>query len=145
MNKKVRGELFGVGALVLGLFVGLTLLPGHLTGGVGDRLGAVIRQGLGAGALLIPILGIGWALAAFGWLGSLSTGRTAVFVTGLVFLVPYAIGDLGRVNLAFPADYKNWSVSQQLVGMLPGWVASFAVRTVGSAGGALIGLFALTA
>ncbi|HEY6225377.1 MAG TPA: hypothetical protein VIW26_16460, partial [Gemmatimonadales bacterium] len=78
MNKKVRGELIGVGALALGLFVGLTLLPGHLTGGVGDRLGAVIRQGLGAGSLLIPVLGIGWALAAFGWLGTLSTGRTAV-------------------------------------------------------------------
>jgi S-DNA-T family DNA segregation ATPase FtsK/SpoIIIE len=29
--------------------------------------------------------------------------------------------------------------------MLPGWVASFAVRTVGTAGGALIGLFTLTA
>ena len=145
MNKKVRGELIGVGALVLGLFVGMTLLPGHLTGGVGDRLGAVIRQGLGVGALLIPILGIGWALAAFGWLGALSTGRTAVFVTGLIFLAPYAIGVVGQVNLAFPADYKNWSVSQQLVGMLPGWVASFAVRTVGTAGGALIGLFTLTA
>src|SRR5262249_43691953 len=86
-----------------------------------------------------------WALAAFGWLGALSTGRTAAFVTGLVFLVPYAIGVVGRVNLAFPPDYQNWSVSQQLVGMLPGWLAGFAVRTVGTAGGALVGLFALTA
>ncbi len=145
MNKKVRGELIGVGALVVGLFVGLTLLPGHLTGGGGDRLGALCRQGLGAGAVLIPILGIGWALAAFGWLGALSTGRTAAFVTGLVFLVPYAIGVAGGVNLAFPADYAHWTVSQELVGMLPGWVAGLAVRTVGSAGGILIGVFALTA
>ncbi|HET9709647.1 MAG TPA: DNA translocase FtsK [Gemmatimonadales bacterium] len=145
MNKKIRGELLGVGALVLGLFVGLTLLPGHLTGGVGDRLGAVIRQGLGLGAVLIPILGIGWALAAFGWLGGLSTGRTAAFMTGLIFLVPYVVGVAGRVNLMFPPDYKNWSVSQQLVGMLPGWVAGFAVRTVGTAGGILIGVFVLTA
>jgi len=145
MNKKIRGELIGVGALVLGLFVGLTLLPGHVTGGVGDRLGALCRQGLGAGAVFIPILGIGWALAAFGWLGALSTGRTAAFVTGLTFLVPYAIGVAGRVNLEFPPDYAHWTVSQQLVGMLPGWVASFAVRTVGTAGGILIGVFVLTA
>ncbi|HEY6225143.1 MAG TPA: DNA translocase FtsK, partial [Gemmatimonadales bacterium] len=77
--------------------------------------------------------------------GTLSTGRTAVFVTGLVVLVPYAVGVAGGVNLVFPPDYANWSVSQQLVGMLPGWVASFAVRTVGTAGGLLIGLVALTA
>ncbi|HTH63900.1 MAG TPA: DNA translocase FtsK [Gemmatimonadales bacterium] len=145
MNKKIRGELIGVGVLVLGLFVGLTLLPGHVTGGVGDRLGALCRQGLGAGAVFIPILGIGWALAAFGWLGALSTGRTAAFVSGLILLVPFAIGVAGRVNLAFPPDYTNWTVSQQLVGMLPGWVASFAVRTVGTAGGILIGVFVLTA
>ena len=66
-----------VGALVIGLFVGLTFAPWHLTGGLGDRLGALCWHGLGAGAVLLPVLGVGWALAAFGWLGSPSTGRAA--------------------------------------------------------------------
>jgi S-DNA-T family DNA segregation ATPase FtsK/SpoIIIE len=145
MNPKARAELIGVGALVIGLFVGLTLLPWHLTGGVGDRLGALCWQGLGAGAVLLPILGLGWALAAFGWLGSLSTGRAAALATGLVLLVPYAIGVLGRVDLAFPADYGRWSTPQELVGILPGWIASVTVRTVGTAGSILLGIFALSA
>jgi S-DNA-T family DNA segregation ATPase FtsK/SpoIIIE len=91
------------------------------------------------------VLGVGWALAAFGRLGSLSTPRAAALVAGLVLLVPFAIGVVGRVDLAFPADYRGWSPSQQLVGVLPGWLASVAVRTVGTAGGVLVGLFALSA
>jgi len=77
MNVKARAELLGVGALVVGLFLGLTLLPWHFTGGVGNRLGAICWHGFGVGAVLLPVLGIGWALAAFGRLGSLSTLRAA--------------------------------------------------------------------
>ena len=145
MNPKARAELGGVGALVVGLFLGLTLLPWHLTGGLGERLGSVCWQGLGAGAVLLPVLGVGWALAAFGRLGSLSTPRAAALVAGLVLLVPFAIGVVGRVDLAFPADYLRWTASQQLVGVIPGWLASVAVRAVGTAGGVLVGLFALSA
>jgi S-DNA-T family DNA segregation ATPase FtsK/SpoIIIE len=145
MNPKARAELIGVGALVIGLFLGLTLLPWHLTGGLGEHLGSFCRQSLGAGAVLLPVLGIGWALAAFGRLGSLTTPRAAGLVAGLVLLVPYAIGVVGRVDLAFPADYLRWSASQQLVGLIPGWLASVAVRTVGTAGGILVGLFAFSA
>ena len=145
MNPKARAELIGVGALVIGLFLGLTLLPWHLTGGLGEHLGSFCRQSLGAGAVLLPVLGVGWALAAFGRLGSLSTPRAAGLVAGLVLLVPYAIGVVGRVDLAFPADYLRWSASQQLVGLLPGWLASVAVRAVGTAGGILVGLFAFSA
>ncbi|HEY6107280.1 MAG TPA: DNA translocase FtsK [Gemmatimonadales bacterium] len=145
MNPKARAELGGVGALVVGLFLGLTLLPWHLTGGLGERLGNFCWQTLGVGAVLLPVLGVGWALAAFGRLGSLSTPRAAALVGGLVLLVPFAIGVVGRVDLAFPPDYRGWSPSQQLVGVLPGWLASVAVRTVGTAGGVLVGLFALSA
>ena len=51
MNPKARAELIGVGALVIGLFLGLTLLPWHLTGGLGEHLGSFCRQSLGAGAV----------------------------------------------------------------------------------------------
>ncbi len=145
MNVKARAELVGVGALVIGLFFGLTLLPWHLTGGVGDRLGAIGWHGFGLGAVLLPVLGIGWALAAFGRLGSLTTLRAAALVTGLIVLVPYAIGIAGRVDLAFPADYAYWNTPQRLVGIVPGWIASSVVRAVGTAGGILVGLFAVSA
>ncbi|MGH7537168.1 MAG: DNA translocase FtsK, partial [Gemmatimonadales bacterium] len=145
MKPKARAELIGVGALVVGLFVGLTLLPLHLTGGVGDRVGAFVWRGFGVGAVLLPVLGIGWALAAFGRLGSLSTVRAAVLVLGLIVLVPYAIGIAGRVDLAFPADYLVWSTPQRLVGMAPGWIASAVAGAVGTAGGILVGLFAFSA
>jgi len=145
MNPKARAELVGVGALVIGLFLGLTLLPWHLTGGLGEHLGSFCWQGLGVGAVLLPVLGLGWALAAFGRLGPLTTLRAAGLVAGLVLIVPFAIGVVGRVDLAFPADYLRWSASQQLVGVIPGWLASVAVRTVGTAGGILVGLFAFSA
>jgi S-DNA-T family DNA segregation ATPase FtsK/SpoIIIE len=145
MNPKARAELVGIGALVVGVFVGLTLLPGRLTGGVGERMGAVCWQTLGAGALFLPLLGVGWALAAFGRLGSVSILRAAALAGGLALLVPYAIGVGGRVDLAFPADYARWSTAQQLVGILPAWLASAVVGAVGTAGGVLIGLFAVSA
>ena len=145
MTPKARAELIGVGALVVGLFLGLTLLPWHVTGGVGERLGAVCWHGLGLGAVLLPVLGIGWALAAFGRLGSLSTPRVAVLVAGLILLVPYAVAVAGRVDLAFPADYLHWSTTQRLVGIVPGWMASAITGAVGTAGGILIGLFAVSA
>jgi S-DNA-T family DNA segregation ATPase FtsK/SpoIIIE len=145
MNVKARAELIGVGALVIGLFFGLTLLPWHFTGGVGNRLGAICWHGFGLGAVLLPVLGIGWALAAFGRLGSLTTLRAAALVTGLIVLVPYAIGIAGRVDLAFPADYDYWSMPQRLVGIVPGWIASSVARAVGTAGGILVGLFAFSA
>jgi S-DNA-T family DNA segregation ATPase FtsK/SpoIIIE len=145
MNPKARAELIGVGALVIGLFLGLTLLPWHLTGGLGEGLGTFCWLTLGGGAMLLPVLGVGWALAAFGRLGSLTTVRAAVLVAGLVLLAPFAIGVVGRVPLAFPADYQHWSATQQMVGVVPGWLASVAVRAVGRAGGILIGLFAFSA
>lgn len=145
MNPKARAELIGVGALVIGLFLGLTLMPLHITGGVGSRLGALCWHGLGLGAVLLPVLGIGWALAAFGRLGPLSTPRVAVLVLGLILLVPYAVGIVGRVDLAFPADYLQWTMPQRLVGIVPGWLASLVSGAVGAAGGMLIGLFALSA
>src|ERR1041384_6524473 len=140
MNPKGRAELIGVGALMVGLFLGLTLLPWPLTGGLGKALGAYCWQYFGVGALLLPVLGIGWALAAFGRLGSLTTGRAGVLVAGLIVLVPYAIAIVGQVDLVLPADYLLWTTSQHLVGIIPGWLPNGGHHPGRPAGGRAAGL-----
>ncbi|MGH7378099.1 MAG: hypothetical protein ACREKK_11840, partial [Candidatus Methylomirabilales bacterium] len=147
MSKNLRGELVGIAALVGGLFLGLTLLPWDLTGGLGSGLGRLLLRAFGAGALLIPIMGVGWALAAFGRLGHLSTLRTAALFAGLILLIPYAVGitvgGAGRAPL--PADYAQWSFGQKVVGLVPGFLAGGMRQVIGTAGGVLLGLFALSA
>jgi S-DNA-T family DNA segregation ATPase FtsK/SpoIIIE len=143
MNPKARQELIGIAALLVGLFLGLTLLPVALTGSWGRALGAALWQMFGLGALILPILGLGWALAAFERLGALSGGRAAVLGAGLVLLVPYGIAV--AIGPAFPPDYVNWTRTERLVGLFPGFLANGVESAVGSAGAVLIGLFALSA
>ncbi len=143
MNPKARQELIGIAALLVGLFLGLTLLPVALTGSWGRALGAALRQMFGLGAVILPILGLGWALAAFERLGALSWDRAAVLGAGLILLVPYGIAV--AVGPAFPPDYVNWTRTERLVGLFPGFLANGVESAVGSAGAVLIGLFALSA
>ena len=143
MNAKARQELIGIGALVVGLFLGLTLLRLPITGSWGDHIGSLLWRTLGAGSAVLPLLGIGWALAAFERLGSLSSARAAVLGGGLVLLLPYGIGTFSGAR--FPADYTVWGPTQRLVGMAPAFVAHGIHQAVGTAGGALVGLFALSA
>ena len=143
MNAKARQELIGIGALVVGLFLGLTLLRLPVTGSWGDHIGSLLWRTLGAGSAVLPLLGIGWALAAFQRLGSLSSGRTAALGVGLVLLLPYGIGTV--TGARFPLDYALWSPTQRLVGVAPALVAHAIHQAVGTAGGALIGVFALSA
>ncbi len=143
MNVKARQELIGIGALVVGLFLGLTLLRLPVTGSWGDHIGSLLWRTLGAGSAVLPLLGIGWALAAFQRLGSLSSGRTAALGVGLVLLLPYGIGTV--TGARFPLDYALWSPTQRLVGVAPALVAHGIHQAVGTAGGALVGLFALSA
>ena len=145
MNAKARQELIGIGALVLGLFLGLTLLRLPITGSWGDHIGSLLWQLLGVGALLLPLLGLVWALAAFGRLGTLSAGRAAALGGGLVLLLPYGIGIASGPPWAFPPDYAAWSRTQHLVGAVPAFLAETVHQAVGTAGGALVGLFALSA
>src|SRR2546430_17704576 len=49
-------------------------------------------RALGVGSVLLPVLGIGWALAAFERLGSLSAARAAALGAGLILLLPYGLG-----------------------------------------------------
>ena len=92
MNRKARQELIGIGALAVGLFLGLTLLRLPITGSWGDHIGSLLWRVLGVGSVLLPVLGIGWALAAFERLGSLSAARAAALGAGLILLLPYGIG-----------------------------------------------------
>ncbi len=146
MKARARQELIGIGALAVGVFLGLTLLGTPLTGSWGSRVGHGLWQLLGAGAVLLPVLGIGWALAAFDRLGSLSGPRAAALGAGLVLLLPYGIATGGGVRLEhLRADYGAWSASQRLAGLLPGYLAAVVHGALGTAGGALVGLFALSA
>ena len=143
MNAKVRRELIGIGALVVGLFLGLTLLRLSITGSWGEHIGSLLWRLLGVGSVLLPVLGIGWALAAFERLGSLSAGRAAALGAGLILLLPFGIGTV--TGATFPADYVAWSPTQKLVGTVPALLAHGVHQAVGTAGGTLIGLFALSA
>jgi S-DNA-T family DNA segregation ATPase FtsK/SpoIIIE len=143
MNLKARQELIGIAALLVGLFLGLTLLPVALTGSWGRTIGSALWQMLGLGAVVVPLLGLGWALAAFERLGALSWGRAASLGGGLILLVPYGIAV--AIGPAFPADYANWTRTERLVGLFPGFLANGVENAVGTAGAVLIGLFALSA
>ena len=54
MNPKARQELIGIAALLVGLFLGLTLLPVALTGSWGRALGGTLWQLFGLSAVVLP-------------------------------------------------------------------------------------------
>ncbi len=146
MSTDSRRRLGAVTALVLGLFVGLTLLPVGITGPVGRSLGHGLWQILGAGALGLPLLGVGLALAGFDRLGSLDMKRSAVLIIGLSVLLPYIIGVLthvGRADLDFDVSQRGFAA--RVVGVLPGFLAETISDKVGVAGAVLLGFLALSA
>ncbi|HEV8382038.1 MAG TPA: DNA translocase FtsK, partial [Gemmatimonadales bacterium] len=143
MNSKARQELIGIAALLVGFFLGLTLLPVALTGSWGRSIGSALWQLFGVGAIVVPVLGVAWALAAFDRLGTLSWGRAAVLGAGLVLLIPYGIAV--AIGPAFPADYAMWTRTQRLVGLFPGFLGNGVESAIGTAGAVLAGLFALSA
>jgi S-DNA-T family DNA segregation ATPase FtsK/SpoIIIE len=146
VNARGREELVGIGALAVGLFLGLTLLPVPVTGPWGRAIGVGLLKAFGAGAWLLPLLGVGWALAAFERLGRLSGRGAALLGAGLMVLVPYGVGVLtGASAVSFPPDYAQWSPLQRVVGIVPGFLASAVRGVVGPAGGILIGVVALSA
>ncbi len=143
MNAKARQELIGIAALLVGLFLGLTLLPVALTGSWGRSIGGTLWQVFGVGAIVVPVLGVAWALAAFERLGGLSWGRAAVLGAGLIILIPYGIAVAVRPD--FPANYDTWTPTEQLVGFFPGFLADGVRGAIGTAGAVLAGIFALSA
>jgi S-DNA-T family DNA segregation ATPase FtsK/SpoIIIE len=139
----VQRRRFGaITALVIGLFVGLTLLPLPLTGPIGHSLGQMLWRVLGAGALGIPVLGIGLALAGFERLGTLDMKRSAFLIIGLSVLLPYLAGVLLHVGVR---DLDNQGFLGRLVGVVPGFFAVEIPQGIGPAGAVLVGFLALCA
>ena len=135
MSTDSRRRLGAITALVLGLFVGLTLLPLPITGPVGRTIGHGLWQILGAGALGIPLLGIGLAMAGFDRLGKLDMKRSAILITGLSVLFPYLIGVLTGVSrIDLDPDIGQRGFAASVVGTLPGFFADIISGKVGQAG-----------
>jgi S-DNA-T family DNA segregation ATPase FtsK/SpoIIIE len=146
MSTDSRRRLGAITALVLGLFVGLTLLPLPITGPVGRTIGHGLWQILGAGALGIPLLGVGLAMAGFDRLGKLDMKRSAILITGLSLLFPYLIGVLTGVSrIDLDPDIGQRGFAASVVGTLPGFFADIISGKVGQVGAVLVGFLALSA
>ncbi len=146
MSPEDRRRLGAVSALVIGIFAGLALVPWIPTGPLGRLLGAVLLQGIGVGAVGIPLLGIGLALAGFDRLPRLNMRRAAALMLGLSLLVPFIIGVVTAVeSSAFVPAHLEWGTAARLTGILPGFLARGIVRLVGQPGGVLVGFLALSA
>src|SRR3954451_5697601 len=136
MSSDSRRRLGAITALVVGLFVGLTLLPFPVTGPIGHSLGETLWTWFGAGALGSPVLGVGLALAGFERLGALDMKRSAFLIVGLSLLLPYLIGVLWHVTVF---DLDNRRLLGTLVGAIPGFFAVEIPQGVGVAGAVLLG------
>ena len=146
MTADSRRRLGAITALVLGVFVGLTLLPFELTGPVGRWIGHGLWHALGAGALGLPLLGLGLALAGFERLGRLDMKRAALLMVGLSLLVPYLVSVVTRVSyLDLVPDVDERTLPARLAGLLPGMLAEIVSDRVGVAGAVLLGFLALSA
>lgn len=139
MSDEGRRHLSAIVALVIGSFIGLTLLPVHVTGPLGETLGGFLWRTLGLGALGFPLLGLGLGLAGFDRLPRLDMKRAAILVIGLSILIPYLIGVVTGLR---PVDFDSARLAPRLTGVVPGMLAYYVVQAIGVAGGALLG-FAL--
>jgi len=141
-----RHRLGAITALVLGVFVGLTLLPFELTGPVGRWVGHELWHALGIGATGLPLLGLGLALAGFERLGRLDMKRAAVLMIGLSLLVPYLVGVVAKVtHFDLVPDVDQRALPARLAGLVPGMLAEVVAGRVGVAGAVLLGFLALSA
>jgi DNA segregation ATPase FtsK/SpoIIIE, S-DNA-T family len=142
MTTDDRRRLSAISALVIGTFLGLTLIPAVPTGALGEAIGRGLWNLLGIGALGLPLLGIGLALAGFDRLPRLNMPRVAILVSGLSFLAPFVIAVLSGVS----ADSLARSAgTAPLVGWLPALIATGVVGAIGKPGGILLAFLALSA
>ncbi|HET7600529.1 MAG TPA: hypothetical protein VFK09_09565, partial [Gemmatimonadales bacterium] len=146
MTPDARRRLGALTALVLGLFLGLTLLPVPITGPVGSWAGHTLWHWFGVGALGLPILGVGLALAGFERLGRLDMKRAAALIAGLSALVPYLVGVFAGVTRDdLVPDVAQRGVAARLTGLVPGFFSQLVTGRVGLAGAVLLGFLALSA
>ncbi len=142
MSAEGRRHLGAIVALVIGCFVGLTLLPVHVTGPLGEWVGAFLWRSLGVGALGFPLLGLGLGLAGFDRLPRLDMKRASILGTGLAVLVPFLIGVVSEVR---PGDFDTGLLAPRLTGWVPTFLAYYTVEAIGVAGGLLLGFALLSA
>ncbi len=146
MKPEDRRRLGAVAALVLGVFFGLTLVPAVPTGALGHRLGHLLWTLLGLGAVGLPLLGLGLALAGFDRVPRLDMKRAAILLGGLTLLVPFTIGVISDVQpAAFDPPLPEWMLAARLTGLLPGFAARGVTQIIGQPGGLLLAFLALSA
>ncbi len=145
MTPESKRRIGAVAALVLGLSLGLALLPIHDPTTLPAAIGRFLWSVFGLGAVGFPLLGIGVALAGFGWLERLDMKRTALLVGGLTVLVPFFIGAVVKVGAtAFDPPLTEWELVPRLVGILPGFLANGLTGLLGRPITALVGFLALS-
>jgi len=146
VSEESRRRLGAIAALVFGLFAAITLLPIAATGPIGAWLGRVLWETLGIGALGIPLLGFGIALAGLRRTPQLDMKRSALLLGGLSILVPFVIGVVTRVSqLDFLGSIEEWHLAARLAGLAPGFLARMTYDAIGFAGALLLGFLALSA
>ncbi|MEE8478198.1 MAG: DNA translocase FtsK, partial [Gemmatimonadales bacterium] len=146
MNESFKRRLTAIAALVLGLFIGLALLPVSGTGPLGSVLGHFLWRFLGIGAVGLPLVGLGLALAGFERLPRVDMRKVAGLTSGLILLVPYFIAILtGTTARALVGSLSEWGMAARMTGILPVFLASQLAGVVGFAGALLIGFLALSA
>jgi S-DNA-T family DNA segregation ATPase FtsK/SpoIIIE len=145
MSPEDRRRFGAVAALALGVFLGLALVPGIPTGPLGRGLGSWCWRGLGAGAIGLPLLGVGLGIAGFDRLPRLDMKRAAILIGGLALLIPFTIGVLVNIGAAgFDPPTAEWDWPARLTGIVPGFFARTAVELIGQTGGIILGFVALT-
>ncbi len=146
MTSESRRRLAAIAALVAGLFVALALLPVPITGPLGQGLGDALWRWLGVGALGLPLLGLGLALAGFDHLPRFGMLRVGALLAGVSLVVPFILGILVRITPeAFLPELADWSWDARVTGLVPGFFAQMVYTGVGFAGGLLIGFLLLSA
>ncbi|MFI5235562.1 MAG: DNA translocase FtsK [Gemmatimonadales bacterium] len=146
MTDDARRRLGAVASLVLGLSLGIALLPISGAGALPAAVGGFLWKALGVGAIGFPLLGIGVAAAGFGWFERLDMKRTAVLAGGLSLLIPFFIGTLVRITPGdFPSGLADWHLTARLAGIVPGFFAYELTGALGQVIAALVGFGALSA
>ncbi len=146
LKPRHRQELIAIVSLLAGVFIGLTLLPWDVTGPAGRVVGTLLWRLLGAGAALIPVLGLVIALASFGRFRELELRRASALVAGLVILLPFVIAIFAGIRETedLPASYYQWTNVQRAVGVIPAMSVVMLTSLVGTAGTVILGLIALS-
>lgn len=146
MSEEARRRLGAIAALVAGIFLGLSLLPVEVTGPIGGFVGRLLWRAFGAGAVGLPLLGFGLALAGLDRTPSISMKQAALLLGGLSLLVPFTVGILTRITAqAFDPPLEQWTLAARAVGVIPGFLAVASYNLVGFAGGLLLAFLGFSA